>query len=100
MAPKNKRDSSAKARNDGAWEELPMGPLAGPSPGREPVIEGTVVLGVDGDPMPSDIGAGDGAYTESVLTVVGGAINSGIFCGPASSWIQIRACHFYNTKLN
>lgn len=65
-----------------APEALPIGPLAGGNPEREPPVAGTNEDLGGKDPTPSDWGAGDGANIESLITEEGGAISGGNFCGP------------------
>lgn len=69
-----------------AEETLPLGPLAGGKPGIDPDDGTTEDLGVvaPAGPAPSDCGAGDGAYVESLVTDDGGAIRGGNCWGPAS----------------
>lgn len=66
-----------------APEEIPLtGPLAGVNP-----VEGTTEdLGdLPSIPSNSDDGEGAGANTDSLATVVGGAIRGGNSCVPAAS---------------
>ena len=84
LKKKNNKDAIGKAAKgfdkDEASEAPPMGPLAGDNAGRDPIVDGTKDdLGVNG---PSDSGAGDGANIESLITVEGGAMRGGNFCGP------------------
>lgn len=71
----------AKEHAAEAPEEIPLiGPFAGENPGSP--VEGTSEDLGDAGPNPSNSGDGAGANTESLATVLGGAIRGGNSCWP------------------